>query len=241
MLVLNGAAPVEFIFDCMDPTRINVIYGIDDSENIVGNIQLKAGNTLLPGYPQNKDIGFKVNANAPDAKTNPQLIEDRWSAFAPGGLIIRGINTHGDLVGQINSGALFEAFIIMKHGLPSETYVNVATAPMFSGLNPKEVVISGINSAREFVGWHTTAGLQHGIVGKVSGAGDILWIEEVNYEGTVVPNLNPLNGTQLFGISESGLIIGTFNNITPFLCQKVNTPRPQDTHPSRSQMPNTVG
>jgi hypothetical protein len=226
MLVPNGSAPVDFVFDAYDPAGTGPIYCIDNASNIVGAIQLKKNNSVYPSYPQSKDIGFKINANSPFAKTNPQLIEDEWSAFKPGALIVRGLNSIGDIVGQIDSGTSHEAFIILNHGTASQIYVNVAAHPYFASLTPTDIVISGINTQRAFVGWHTTNGLQYGLFGKVDDAGNIIFLHEINHAGAVTANSTPLHGTQLFGITESYIMVGTFNNLLPFICVWVMTPPP---------------
>ena len=226
MLVRNGSAPADFIIDAADAGAPGTMYCIDNAMNVGGSIQLKKNNALYPSYPQQMDIGYKTNADSPTATTNPQLVYDQWSSFKPGALIVRGMNAIGDVVGQINSGTNLEAFIILNHGTASQIHVNVAAHPFFSALTPTEVVISGINSNRFFVGWHTTNGVQHGLFGKVDDSGNIIFLNEVNHSGAVTPNSSPLHGTQLFGISGSNLMAGTFNNILPFICLMVLTPPP---------------
>jgi hypothetical protein len=104
-------------------------------------------------------------------------------------------------------------------------YVNVALHPFFQNLQQlTEVKVSGINSSRHFVGWYTSGGIQHGFVGKVDDAAKIVFLTDVTHKGDVVPDRKPPDGTQLFAISESGRIIGTFNNIAPFLCVPVPPP-----------------
>jgi hypothetical protein len=227
MLIENGSPPADFNFSSADPAGSTAIYCIDNAKNIVGALQLKKNNAIYPGYPELKYIGFKTNATSPIAATNPELIYDQWSAFKPGELTIRGLNEGGDIVGHINSGTKLEAFIILNHGTSSEIYINVSAHQLFSGLSPTEMVISGINSSREFVGWHSTSGLQHGLYGQVDDAGNIVFLNEVNHSGAVTPNLNPLNGTQLFGISNGSLMAGNHNNVAPFLCAKVYGPEPR--------------
>jgi hypothetical protein len=219
-------AAVDFRFDSADPAGDTKIYGIDSALNIVGAMQLKSGNALYPAYPAGKHIGFKGTTRSPMSATNPQLIIDRWSAFQPGELTVRCISPRGDLAGDIKLAGQFEAFVLLNQGTANEIYVNVATHSFFTNLTPTAVVIAGINSSRHFVGWYTNGGIQYGLFGKVSDSGEVVFLTNVSHAGNVMPNRTPPDGTQLWGISESGRIIGTFNNISPFTCVSVLPPPP---------------
>ena len=215
MFAPAGADAADFPFAAADPTQNGAIYGIDNARNMVGQLRLADNNALHPDWPVDKAIGFKVNALAPSAHTNPQLVEDLWSAGHPNGLAVRGLNAYGDLVGDISNG---EGFLLLDPGSAHERYINVRAHPLLSGL-PTKVAISGINSRREFVGWHTVGpiAVQHGLYGWLTASGEIGALFNVDHPGPVPPGTSPPSGTQLFGISEAGFMIGTYNNNVPFL------------------------
>jgi hypothetical protein len=213
----GGAAAADFAFSAADTGLDGMIYGIDNAQNMVGTIRLKKINTLYPEYPEATPIGFKVNAQSPSAHNNPQLIEDLWVVGHPHGTELRGINAQGDVVGNLGNG---KGFVLLNPGTVNETPLDVSAVPWLAALNSPDVAISGINSSRTFVGWHITQGVQHGLVGKIDAANNILALIEVDHPG------GP--GTQLFGISEGGWIIGTFENNIPFLCIEVFDPAPRD-------------
>jgi len=236
MFAPAGANAANFVFDAANPTKKGAIYGIDNARNVVGQFYLAADNPLYPDWPLDKAIGFKVNARAPSAHTNPQLVEDLWSAGHPNSLALRGLNAYGDLVGDISSGeGNGEGFLLLDPGSAHERYINVRAHPLLSGL-PTRVAISGINSRREFVGWHTvgdpSVAVQHGLYGWLTASGEIGALFNVDHPGPVPPGTSPASGTQLFGISEAGFMIGTYNNNIPFLSHGYHwDPGPKTPHP----------
>jgi hypothetical protein len=219
MLITSGSTSLLNFAAADANAKGNVINGIDNVMNIVGTLQLKEGNSLYPAYPQNKDIGFKTNASSPTALTNPELIHDVWSAIKPGALELRGFNSRNDLVGRITDGSTVEAFIVLNHGTPSEKYINVAAEPLIASQNPTDAYVTGINSSRQFVGWFASAGMQHGIFGYIDDKENVAGIEVVDYVGATPAGSK--QGTQLFGISETSVIVGTANDLVPFTAFQV--------------------
>ena len=171
-------------------------FGINDRRTIVGDYR-----------PMGKvaNYGFLIPAGEKDGPLT-QIASGLVNPRIEGGVGVVGINDRGDFVGGVRDAAGAVQGFVVLHSPHGDQWIDVGAADPGFFPDPSGVFLAGINNSRMIVGYSGNSGF----FGWVNDDGTVRNLTQVDRVPVPPGQPAPLR-TQLNGVSDAGVMVGTYN------------------------------
>ena len=170
-------------------------FGINDQRTVVGGYR-PAGKVV--------NYGFLVAAGENEGLVVP-ISSGLLDPTIVGDLGVVGINDRGDFVGGIRDAAGIVHGFVVLHSFHGDQWIDLGAAQPGFFPDPSGVFLSGINNSRMIVGYSGNSGF----FGWVNDDGTVRNLTQV--DRVRVPPGQPALRTQINGVSDAGVMVGTYN------------------------------
>lgn len=178
------------------PNVLARAFGINDQRTVVG------------GYlPQDKvlQVGFLARVGEKEGSVVP-ISSGLKDPPIVGNMAVVGINDRGDLIGGVRDAAGAVHGFVVLHSLHGDKWIDFGAAQPGFFPDPNGVFLAGINNSRMIVGYSGNSGF----FAWVNDDGTVRNLTQVDRVPVPAGQPAPLR-TQLNGVSDDGVMVGTYN------------------------------
>jgi hypothetical protein len=192
---LAGQGTKELKLPGSIPNTRAVAFGMNNGRTVAGfyvPLAKDAGSGYLASVADNKQSVIPISSGL----KNPRIV---------GTVGVVGVNDRGDFIGGVRDAAGIVHGFVVLHSPDGDHWVDLSAAQPGFWPDPNGVFLAGINNSRMIVGWSGNSGF----FGWVNDDGTVRNLTQVDRVPVPPGQPAPLR-TQLTGVSDAGVMVGTF-------------------------------